>query len=144
MADKARADTLIKGTVRFINEDDRKQNKYTVTIAVDERSKQRLESLDIPVKRNVHDGKIYDLVHFPVYSTTEISDFDGEHKWEEMPLKYGDVVIAKVASRKYEYMGKKGTSCRLLALYVQTYARRGGFTEDELKQLRSDDMGVPF
>nr|DAR73191.1 MAG TPA: hypothetical protein [Caudoviricetes sp.] len=142
--EEKRTDTMIKGTVRFVNEDDRKQNKYTVTIAVEEKSKQRLESLEIPVKRNVHDGKTYDLVHFPVYSTTEISDFDGEHKWEEMPLKYGDVVIAKVASRKYEYMGKKGISCRLLALYVQTYARRGGFTEDELKQLRSDDMGVPF
>lgn len=142
--EEKRTDAMIKGTVRFVNEDDRKQNKYTVTIAVEEKSKQRLESLDIPVKRNVHDGKTYDLVHFPVYSTTEISDFDSEHKWEDMPLKYGDVVIAKVAPRKYEYMGKKGTSCRLLALYVQTYARRGGFSEDELKQLRSDDMGVPF
>lgn len=142
--EEKRTDTMIKGTVRFINEDDRKQNKYTVTIAVDDKSKQRVESLGIPVKRNVTDDNTFDLVHFPVYSTTEISDYDGEHKWEDMPLKYGDVVIAKVAPRKYEYMGKKGTSCRLLALYVKTYARRGGFSEDELKQLRSDDMEVPF
>lgn len=144
MENKAIAETLIKGTVRFLNEVDKKQNKYIVTIAVEEHSKQRLEKIGIPVKRNVHDGKTYDLVHFPIYSTTEISDFEGNHKWEEMPLKYGDVVIAKVAPRKYEYMGKKGTSCRLLALYVQTYARRGGFSEYELKRLRSDDMGVPF
>lgn len=142
--EEKRTETMIKGTVRFINEDDRKKNKYTITIAVDEKSKQRAESLGIPVKRNAHDGKMYDLVHFPAYNTTNISDYDGEHKWEDKPLKYGDVVIVKIAPRKYEYMGKKGTSCRLLGLYVQNYARRGGFTEDELKQLRSDDMGVPF
>ena len=142
--EEKRTETMIKGTVRFVNEDDRKRNKYTVTIAVDEKSKHRAETIGIPVKRNVHDGKTYDLVHFPVYSTTNISDYEGDHKWEDMPLKYGDVVIAKVAPRKYEYMGKKGTSCRLLALYVQTYARRGGFTEDELRQLRSDDMELTF
>ena len=134
---------IIFGTVRFINEDDRKRDKFTVTLAVTPNSKQAAESIGIPVKHNEHDGKQYELIHFNMYANSRIADQEGEHTWTDKPLKFGDKVAAKVAARNYEYMGRKGTACRLLAMFVHEYARRGGFTPEELQQLRND-VDVPF
>lgn len=131
------------GTVRFINEDNRNRDKFTVTIAVTPDSKMEAERIGIPVKHNEHDGKQYELIHFNMYANSRIADLDGEHTWTDMPLKYGDKVVAKVAPRSYDYMGKKGTACRLLGMFVLEYSRRGGFTKEELEQLRND-MDVPF
>lgn len=138
-------DGVIKifGEVRFINEDDRKRDKFTVTIAVTSDSKKEAERVGIPVKHNEHNGQQYDLIHFNIYSNSQIVDKVDAYKWSDHPLKFGDKVVAKVAPRNYEYMGRKGTACRLLALFVHEYARRGGFTPEELEQLRND-MDVPF
>lgn len=134
---------IIFGTVRFINEDDRKRDKFTVTLAVSLDSKQAAESIGIPVKHHEHYGKQYELIHFNMYANSRIVDQEGEHTWADKPLKFGDKVAAKIAPRSYDYMGKRGTACRLLDMFVQEYARRGGFTPEELQQLRND-VGVPF
>lgn len=131
------------GEVRFINEDDRKRDKFTVTIAVTPDSKRAAESAGISVKHNEHDGKQYELIHFNMYANSRIADLVDEHTWNDKPLKYGDKIVAKIAPRSYDYMGRRGTACRLLAIFVQEYARRGGFTPEELQQLRND-MDVPF
>ena len=141
---KQRDDSIkVFGEVRFINEDDRKRDKFTVTIAVTPDSKQAAESVGIQVKHNEHDGKQYELIHFNMYANSRIADMEDEHTWNDKPLKFGDKIVAKIAPRSYDYMGRKGTACRLLAVFVQEYARRGGFTPEELQQLRND-MEVPF
>lgn len=132
---------IIFGTVRFINE--RKRDKFTVTLAVTPNSKQTAENIGIPVKHNEHDGKQYELIHFNMYANSCIVDQEGEHSWADKPLKFGDKVAAKVAPRSYDYMGKQGTACRLLAMFVLEYDRRGRFTPEELEQMRND-MEVPF
>lgn len=141
---KQRDDSInVIGEVRFINEDDRKRDKFTVTIAVTPDSKQEAESVGIQVKHNEHNGKQYELIHFNMYANSRIYDMEDEHTWNDKPLKFGDKIVAKIAPRNYEYMGRKGTACRLLAIFVHEYARRGGFTPEELQQLRND-VDVPF
>lgn len=129
---------MFKGKVIFVNDDDKKQDMHKLSIQIDVLKKQELQTMGVSTKEYVdkeHDHT-YDLAKVNVFDSTLIYDKDSEFHFKDKPLKYGDEVTVKAKVTEYEFRGNRGYTLRLLGLFVNSYARRGGFTDEELAQLR--------
>ena len=129
---------MIKGKVMFVNDDEKKADMHRVSIEVDKAQALQLDTAGIHVTEyeDKKTGGIHLLAKITVFDSTIMYDKENEMKFTDKPLRFGDVVTAKVKPAEYSFRGKTGYSLHLIGLFVNSWARRGGFSEEELAELR--------
>lgn len=136
-------DNIIKfmAKVRFVSLDDdgKGKGKNRIAFEVNEETAGMIERTGAPVHtyEDSRSGEVYPLVNMNVYDSTDIYDHDGSQKFKDKILRYGDLVFIKAKPRDWTHKNKSGVALRLVGLFVKEYVPRGGFSNDELDELRN-------
>lgn len=136
-------DNIIKfmAKVRFVSLDDdgKGKGKNRIAFEVSEDTAGMIERTGAPVHtyEDSKSGEVSPLVNMNVYDSTDIYDVDGSHKFKDKILRYGDLVFIKAKPRDWTHKNKSGVALRLVGLFVKEYVPRGGFSDDELEELRN-------
>lgn len=135
-------DNTIKFTakVRFVSLDDdgNGKGKNRIAFEVSEETAGMIERTGATVHTydDSRTGEVYPLVNINVYDGTDVYDIDGSQKFKDKILRYGDLVFIKAKPREWKHKNKSGVALRLVGLFVKEWVPRGGFSDDELEELR--------
>lgn len=136
-------DSIIKfmAKVCFVSLDDdgKGKGKNRIAFEVNEETAGMIERTGVPVHtyEDSRSGEVFPLVNMNVYDSTNIYDLNGMYKFKDQILRYGDLVFIKAKPRDWTHKNKSGVALRLVGLFVKEYVPRGGFSNEELDELRN-------
>lgn len=130
----------IKGVIKFVNPVKNAAGRVRITISLDDVEMiEKLKKEGVKVKEYTRGGVTDFQVSITLFRNKGISyKEDGEiHKrtYEEYPLKWGDRVTCACKIAEYDLMYGKGKCLRLVEMVVNEFAKRGGLSDEEIRDL---------
>lgn len=130
----------IKGVIKFVNPVENADARVRITVSLDDVEMiEKLKKEGVKVKEYTRDGVTDFQVSITLFRNTEIS-YKEEGKilkrtYDEYPLKWGDRVTCACKIAEYEVTYRKGKCLRLVGMVVTEFAKRGGLSDEEIRDL---------
>lgn len=133
----------IKGTIKFVNPVEKADDRVRITISLDDVEMiEKLKKEGVRVKEYTRDGVTDFQVSITIFRNAEISYKEAgeirKRTYQDYPLKWGDRVTCACKIAEYEVTYRKGKCLRLVGMVVNEFAKRGGLSDEEIRDLLNE------